>query len=665
MYAQAVVERFTKGLVLLWTAAALVAQAWLLRSWPALPFLTAGAAALACGGRLLDRRTVAGVLVFSYLTPALISRLHGVAFAPYTVLWMAALFGVMLPDLAGRSWTMPSRWRGPLVFSVCAVMVSAGVVIWRESDGAAALLFDSERMFWRGGDPPPFVAMWTLHVALILVLGVLWFEWLCSTQCDVEHVVVTPLIVSATLMASVAAVQLFVDMRFLNATAFYGRGRTTGTMDDANVLGTLGVLWIGSAALWGARAGGRRMWIGFVVMVLSGVAVWGSGAKSALVAAIAVTAAIPLTLGDARSRLRPKLWIPTVVTAAALLLGIVWLGPTSARLGNPGARLWRDVAAFGSPAGLLTELWVRNGFGAAASAMIRQFPVSGIGIGRFYAFVTAYPRSDRLGLLPPDNAQNWLRHQIAELGWLGALGWIVWVATFTAFLLAPHPRAARGAALARVTVAAFGVMSLFGMPGQDVMVAITFWTLAFWCVRLNGEPLASAAIGRGPWIAGAIGLVIFAGSAVTSAVGELRPVSRARASGAPFSYGFAPPDQEGATSGYRITRAAAMALLDPTQRWLAISLHLAEGRPAVDVRVKVEHRVVLKARLASASPMTAFVRLEPVGARLLLESSATVVGESPWHVAGAGDIGLRVKWSFLDQVPPGVQGYRNLDQPKP
>ena len=36
--------------------------------------------------------------------------------------------------------------------------------------------------------------------------------------------------------------------------------------------------------------------------------------------------------------------------------------------------------------GFVSEMWNRNGYGTAATALIREFPVSGIGVGGFHMF---------------------------------------------------------------------------------------------------------------------------------------------------------------------------------------------------------------------------------------------------------------------------------------
>lgn len=73
---------------------------------------------------------------------------------------------------------------------------------------------------------------------------------------------------------------------------------------------------------------------------------------------------------------------------------------------------------------------------------------------------------------------------------------------------------------------AFGLVSLFGTPGQDLMVTIMFWTIAFWYVRLSGTSgtfkiHAATGIGVRPprvstWPGGALLLCTFAIASTTA-----------------------------------------------------------------------------------------------------------------------------------------------------
>src|SRR3954452_18425540 len=108
--------------------------------------------------------------------------------------------------------------------------------------------------------------------------------------------------------------------------------------------------------------------------------------------------------------------------------------------------------------------------------MIRESPLFGMGIGTYHTMAADFAPG---GTLPPDNAQNWIRHQVAELGVVGSIGWIAWVVMFGAVVLNVRRDDRPDTWVTRGVLVAFTFISMLGMPGQDVMVAVTFWTFAF------------------------------------------------------------------------------------------------------------------------------------------------------------------------------------------
>ncbi len=58
------------------------------------------------------------------------------------------------------------------------------MVVLREFDFTWALLHTKRVSNSSIGGWPAFVATWTAHVALVLVLGILWFDWLASQPLD-------------------------------------------------------------------------------------------------------------------------------------------------------------------------------------------------------------------------------------------------------------------------------------------------------------------------------------------------------------------------------------------------------------------------------------------------------------------------------------------------
>ena len=109
---------------------------------------------------------------------------------------------------------------GPFV-----VAASALIVVGREIDFNLALLDNNYLSSSALGNAPPNVVSWVVHVALVLILGILWFDWLLGMKGDFYAAVVAPLAVSFAVMAAVSVYQLFGNVTFLNETIFAAQGR--------------------------------------------------------------------------------------------------------------------------------------------------------------------------------------------------------------------------------------------------------------------------------------------------------------------------------------------------------------------------------------------------------------------------------------------------------
>lgn len=651
-------ERLTKILITAWACAAVAWQVTRMLSWPNLPLLAAAAALAAFLLVRLDRRAVGAVLVFAYIFPAVLRMAHGSPYTPFAVLWIAALLGAILPDARKTSWHIPSWWRAALVFAAAVAAVGSAIVVWREVDGVWPLATRPTEALWMGSTPPPFIVSWVIHTALILGVGVLWFDWLSGMAVsDVERAVITPLVVSAAMMSSVSVYQMLVDISVFNETAFATMKRATGTMYDANVAGIIAALWTGGTLLWAARGRGWRVYAAPPLVALNAAAVWGSGSRTALTAMLVACASALVSLFLARREALSRRWVVTGATGLAVVGLAVGLAAAGAGTVNPAQRLWHSLpsADLESVQRFGKDLWERNGYGSAAHTMIREFPVGGVGLGSFHGFVTEY--GARIGKwLPPDNAQGWPRQQIAELGAAGAAGWIVWVVAFGLFVIRPRAGEPPAAWTARGILAAFGVLSLVAMPGQDLMVAITFWTFAAWYVGLVGAPV-SRPLAPPVWAAMAVGLVVFAAASASAAANELRITNRALRLKAPLSYGFATPEPAGADAGFRRTQAAAVAIVQTAPRWMAVVVKRADPSTAgpVSVRVWCDGETVLKATLTQPDPITAFVPIKQPG-RVVLETSSRHASFRPWTRRPE----LFVKWEFVHQPPPGFRGYQGV-----
>lgn len=652
-------ERTTKLLVLVSACAWLAGDLILVsREWNMLPVaaaIFAGSFALA----VRDRRTVALTLVFAYVFPAVIRLGHGRYLVQYAVLWMAALLGAILPDAARTPWHIPVRWRGPLVCWALVLVVGVPLVVWREVDFNAALLTRGVPNPILSGFPPGVVA-WALHVALVLVLGMLWFDWLFGARdLDFHKVVATPLAASFVLAALVACVQLFVEVTFLNERRYGALARGSGTFYDANVSGTIAALWIGGSILWGVRTG---RWRGLLVplgVVLAWLAVWASGSRTAFAAAALVSVSALVTLdGSVRN---PGLRIAGLLAGAAVLIGgVTVLVNVDVETSNPLRRLWDTLPAWSLDSVRLVgaEMWNRNGYGAAAASTIREYPLVGVGVGFLYVVI-----SDFLGL-PPDNGQNWYRHQLAEFGVIGSVAWMVWVVAFAAFVLRPHRGSPSVARVGRAILVAFAAISLLGMPGQDLSVSITFWTMAFWYVALVGQgvdPGAARPLRRRTWALILLVVTAYGVGTAVLATTALRPPVRAHRMGWPYSYGFYWPEPDESGGEFRWAARRAEAMVATPRPWMVLTVwvnHRDLTTNPVDVKVWCNGVLEIDTRLMSPEPVTRYIRIDSHQKRgaLIQTSVSRAIRPSDFGVNDDRELGLMVKWGFRDLPPAAAAG---------
>jgi hypothetical protein len=159
-------------------------------------------------------------------------------------------------------------------------------------------------------------------------------------------------------------------------------------------------------------------------------------------------------------------------------------------------------------------MWNRNQYGLVATAMAKDNPLFGVGVCTYQTIAFDYvPDSP----LPPDNAQNWLRHEFVEFGAIGSVGWILWYGLFAIFVLRVKRDDAPATWISRGMLVAFGALSMFGMPGQAIAVVITFWTIAFWYASLTGTVRGVGSLPRLTWATVfAIAIIAGAGTAAMS-----------------------------------------------------------------------------------------------------------------------------------------------------
>src|SRR4029453_14579374 len=126
-------------------------------------------------------------------------------------------------------------------------------------------------------------------------------------------------------------------------------------------------------------------------------------------------------------------------------------------------------------------LWERFGYGPAAIEMIKEHPVDGIGIGTFHALSTDFGKAAGYTIPQADNAQNWGRHHLAELGLAGSIPLLAWCWICGALMFSRRRSGDRlSIGLLRGVLIGFAIASMFGMPAQSIAIVMTFWSFAFW-----------------------------------------------------------------------------------------------------------------------------------------------------------------------------------------
>lgn len=658
-------DRVTKMVVVASMAVAVIFEAALMaHGWPAiLPATVAALATFSVVGWRYPGFAAALVLLFTYTFPAIPFVLRGRFEVGSMTPWVAALIGITVPMGLQRGWALPRRWRTPLVLWALTVAVLWPVVALREADFHWMTL-DVPRLSVTGlpGVPPLHAIMWSLDVALVLGVGILWFDWLFATFEDAERrfrwVVIGALGASWLATTSIGIYQLLFDVTLLNNGMFALLQRVSGLMFDANPFGVVAALGIPAiAAVVFTTSWRGRSATAVAVVAIGCLALWGSGSQTAFAAGVIGASFVLYYVGDfvVHGPSRRRLW----TLGAGLIVLILVLAPILVqRLSAVGTwqRLKETV-----PSLTLLELWNRNGYGSTATSMIKEFLGFGVGVGAFHYLVLDFSRTVGPGSLPIDNAQNWYRHQLAEFGIVGSLGWIWWTLSFGWFVLTARPsgqsRWAAGAI--RGALVAIALISTLGMPTQNLAVTLTFWTLAFWYVLLAGESSPPSAVKEptpaGAWIAVAAVLAICVAGTAYSARHALRVPFRAAQFGWPYSYGLFAPET-GPNGEFRWAGRRAVTVLDAPQPWMRLTVsvnHADVSRKPVAVTVWCDSVQVLTATLANSDPVTRYVRVPDGHPRIMLETWVNrVVRPADYGAADARELGLMVQWEFVEN--PGI-----------
>lgn len=666
----------TRLAVLISAVGAVALQTWLhRRGWPNLerPVAVCLIIGVLLGARW-PRIAIAAVMVLACLAAGLTDVLAQYRSTGADLFWQALVAGVLIGNPL-RGWSLPSSWLVPIRYWAAAIACSWPVVALRETGFDPAMLGDYRAVVTSIGIPPAVQVAWIASVGAIALMGILWCDLLFRVSRDRTPDVrdfatfaIVPFVAGASIASAVGVYQSAVDIEFLNLTFFGALGRASGTMLDGNAFGAAAAL---AAAGAFAVAAFSRSWSWKLATIAAGAlccaGAWSSASRTALL--IVVTAGVGVVMAgclssSARTR-RLTFWSGG---ALALVIGVALLAIPLDRWGGPMARLSDSLGTRAwsrSASTIARDLVERDGYGTIGHGLIRDFPVSGVGIGSYHALAIDYSRYYGVDRVRPDNAQNWFRHQLAELGILGSLGWVLWIGPFamSAKTAITNGRARSTALIVSGGLGGLAMASMLGVPAQNAVVHFAFWTMAAWLgllAAVSDAPPVSAARARGlekVW-RGALTvlLVVFFAFTVWTALTTLRVSARAAQTRWPYEHGI-----QGRADDLtaRWTADRAVIVFEPHGKFLALRFEVRHPDVAVrpvEVTVRMAGDVVLRTRVKASGIFEGHLAIPDPEEFPVLELSVDRTFTDPETGAQRGL--LLHPFTFVDEAPGETWRFR-------
>ena len=575
------------------------------------------------------------------IAPALLRLLAGREGPVLDIVWMAGLAGALLRTTQWSRWAMPFPWNVLIGGWTLALSLSWPVLVAREIGFRLSGFHDVGAINSWSLMPAPQAAVWILYVVLAQLIGALWFEWAREKAAQLQSpILLNGLWAGATVASVVAVVQGTISIGFLSTEFWASLRRATGTMLDANSYGVCAALaapigFLGMRALVPHAPAAA-----VAVFAINFAGMWLSGSRTALFTCGLVGAAA-LIVGLWRERrttsssmTQTMMWSTVgVIAVLAVLLLTATASPIQRALDIPAGREG------------LASLWNRGGYGPIALRMTREFPLTGVGAGSYRILAPDYWRAMANDALPLDNAQNWWRHQIAELGVFGG-------ALIIAFSLLVAWRVLRGrerdgrerdvasASTVRGLLIGLGVTSFFGMPTQNPLVLYWFLGLVAWFAWLVPDPVlhrdTHAREPRVAWVVAAALAVAYAAGHLLLAVGPLHPAQRAQHANRDYVIGAYPTEPLPEGNEFRWTGREARFIWAARTRYMAIRFwahHPDIASKPVHVTVTSPCGLLFDEDLASDASMSLGMAL-PEGQRTL---EATVRVSRTWSPSDAGE----------------------------
>ncbi len=644
--------RALRAVIVASTILAAIAEAYL-ATWDYRPVLWIALAGFALGLAIGHRyRWIALPIVMPllYVMPAIYHVWTGYKEFGYDAIWLLPLLGLTLSSPAPLQWSLPARWQWPLVTWAAIVSISWPIVFLRESDFTWwVAIMPLERVSNSSNGIGPWQA--ALNVTYFVLLhnaGIFWIDALCRWYRDQRErfraEVLLPLAIAAVVSCVVSVYQGFVDLTFLNTGFWAYMIRAGGTLGDPNKLGTIAAFWTVGSLVLARRAGTTRAWVMAAAAMLLGVSgVWLSGSRTGLGALVF---SLPIAAIEAirawRSSPGATRWSPArvaAVTGALLAVAVVLI--VALRFSNTHTIAARGTLGYlpffgdrGIAASVNELLWERFGYGPAAIQMIAEHPIDGVGIGVFhtvvhdFATLRGYTGDDAI---VSDNAQNWFRHNLAELGIIGSIP-LLWWSVLLGYLMfggsSGSDRLSIG--LLRGVIIGFGMASIFGMPAQSMAVVITFWAFVFWLlVERNGEapgPAPAASWSRGTVVLTMALLAIHTTATVVDARGDLWPRHRSTRFGWFYKYGMS--ELEADPGGNPVQRRwtilpkslAVVPVSGTVMKFVAWIDHPDGDQRPVKVKVWADGRLVFDGEIKRSAPLFMDIAATPGRTHMILET---------------------------------------------
>lgn len=587
---------------------------WTLRTAIAAAFLLAVLA-----GRRYGDRTQAACLLAAPLLPVFLRLATGREQPVLDLVWMAALGAALLRSVPWTTWALPPLWRPLAAGWALALSLVWPVIVARESGFDAATLYDTGAVnswaLWSASQ----AISWNLYWILMHLLGLLWLDWLRARLLARPHTLPAPahaLWIGVSIASVVAVVQGTIDLTFLSTPFWAALGRATGTMLDANGYGHSAAI-AGPVAFVVLRAArpSAPAWA-WAALAVNWSGMWMSGSRTALLCAVAGAAGLLVAFWQSRDLgPRRQLMAGTLVLAVVAVVLVLVGGAT-----GPIRRLTEVPLDRES----LTQFWVRGGYGSIATQMFREYPLTGVGAGSFHYLAPDYWRALVDDALPPDNAQNWWRHHVAELGVAGGSLLMAWSVVLAWRVLTGAGRRRSAGPIVRGLLVGVGLSSLLGVPTQNPVVLLWFFLLVGWLETLvpaRGWPALQGSLWTRPsWAVALVAAVTYAAGHLVLSRSSLAVVERAVRFQREYIVGtHAPEAYDAAGHFFRWTGRQSRFLLPVQAPWLALRVwasHPDIASNPVRVTISTPCGVLWNETIGSPEPLTLGVALPP-GARMV------------------------------------------------